>query len=261
MKAYWQDLKAADFTTLDPDKTVVVQPIAAIEQHGPHLPTGTDLIIGDGLMKATLEGWTPEFNLLVLPSLPFGKSDEHMSYPGTITLTNTAYVRFLRNIGQSVADTGFQKLLIMSSPGGNSPAMAMAAQELRRDHGMFVVMANWMRLGFATGLVSDHEILHGVHGGLVETSLMLHLAPHLVDMDKAEDFPSAGEEMANRFAHLRATGKLSFAWMTEDLNEHGVLGNAAAATPALGAALTAAAAHEMRRLLDDMAAFELSSLL
>lgn len=257
----WADMKLADFANLDPESTVIVQPIAAIEQHGPHLPTGTDLMIGDGLMRATSQGWQPDFDVIVLPSLPYGKSDEHMSFPGTITLTTAAYIKILRNIGQSVVDTGLPKLLIMSSHGGNSAAMEMAAQELRRDHGMFVVAANWMRLNFAKGHVSDHEIAYGIHGGLIETALMLHLNPELVDMDKAQDFKGKAEDMADEFSHLRGHGKLSFSWMTEDLSEDGVIGDAASATAELGAALAASAVDEMRKLLSDMAKFELRRLL
>ena len=261
MLAYWHDLKMTDFAGLNPEKTVVVQPIAAVEQHGPHLPTGTDVMIGEGLMAATLKGWQAEgLNVLVLPSLPYGKSDEHMSFPGTITLTTGAYIRSLRNIGQSVADSGLQKLVFMSSHGGNSPAMQLAAQELRRDHGMFVVCANWMRLGFAKGLASDHELAHGIHGGLVETAIMLALRPELVDMDLADDFNSTSAELAARFKHLGGVGKLSFAWMTEDLSQAGTMGNAKAATLELGEALVASAATEMRTFLSEVAAFELSNL-
>lgn len=262
MLRYWHEMTAGEFAELDPERTVVVQPIAAVEQHGPHLPTGTDLMISEGLMAATLaDDWQPDFSVIALPSLPYGKSDEHMSFPGTLTLTTAAYVRTLRNIGQSVADTGLQKFLLMSSHGGNSAAMQMAAQELRRDHGLFVVAANWMRLGFAKGLVSDHEIAYGIHGGQIETALMLHLRPELVEMQAARHFPNAAEEMVDRFHHLRGMGRVSFAWMSEDLNEAGVMGDAASATRELGAALTAAAAEEMRRLLADMAAFELNRLL
>jgi creatinine amidohydrolase len=182
----WAELTSADFAEPEAGSWVAVLPVAATEQHGPHLPTGVDTMIGDGLLDAAIAAMPDALPAIVLPTLAVGKSDEHRNFPGTLSLSAETLLRTLVEIGESVARAGLAKLVIMSSHGGNSEVMGLAARELRLRRNMLVVATSWARLGQPDGLFRDDERRHGIHAGDIETSLMLHLAPGLVHMEEPE---------------------------------------------------------------------------
>lgn len=254
----WSELTTEDFASAG--DWIAVLPIAATEQHGPHLPTGTDTMIGDGLMAAAIAAMPDDLPAVVLPTLPIGKSDEHESFPGTLSLSAATMTAMLVEIGGSVAGAGLSKLVIVSAHGGNSEAMGIAARELRRRHGMLAVATSWARLGQPEGLFGEDERRHGIHGGDIETSLMLHLSPDLVRMDKAGDFPSLDAALEREAAVLRASGPTGFGWLAEDLNPHGVCGDAASASAAKGAASAGHAVAAFLALLGDVGRFDMARL-
>lgn len=260
----WATLKAPDFAALDPETTVVVQPLAAIEQHGGHLPVGTDTLINEGLWVEAAPLIDAGVTVLTLPMQAVGKSDEHLGVMGgrngTLHVEGEVVSIMLHGIGRSVARAGLRKLLILNSHGGNSEAIAMAGRRLRQTEGMFVVPTSWSRMGLPDGLIDEDETRHGIHGGEIETALMLHLHPHLVDMDRAPSGLGLGATLAAENEVLRADGRTGFSWMMDDLSPSGVTGHADRATVETGAVLAAHAAQRMATLIEEMARFPLERL-
>ena len=201
----WRNLTTEDVRALDAPRAVAVLPVAAIESHGPHLPLSTDAAIAEGLLAA-LAGCPVVAEVLVLPVQQIGKSDEHLSFPGTLTLSAETAIRAWVEIGASAARIGLRRLVIVSSHGGNSEVIGIVARELRRRFGMLAVSTAWLRFGRPEGLFDADEVRHGIHGGDVETSLMLHFRPDLVRRDRVQNFVPASVELERGFAWLRATG-------------------------------------------------------
>ncbi len=258
---YWQDMSAAAFAALDSTRAIAVLPLAATEQHGPHLPVSVDCCINDGVLDAALTRLPCDATVLALPRQTVGKSDEHARYPGTLTVSAEALIRHWNDIGDSVARAGIGKFVMFNSHGGNPPVMEIVARDLRARHGMLAVSANWYDLVELEKFFDAAEVRHGIHGGEIETSMMLHLRPDLVDMSKAENFISSGAEMARDFKYLSPDARPSFAWETQDLNVAGAVGNAAAADAARGKQVVEDAAEGLAALLGDVDRFDLARLI
>lgn len=256
----WQDMTTLDFQAPGRENWIAVLPVAAIEQHGPHLPVATDTVIAQGQVDRTLELLPQELPATFLPVQAVGKSDEHLSFPGTLTLTWDTVTRCWLEIGDSVARAGIRKMVLINAHGGNVPILDIVARELRVRHGMFVTATNWLRFGQPDRLYPAEEFAYGIHGGDIETSLMLHLRPDLVRMDLARDFPSEQQRYLEEFTHLRGHGKAQYGWMSEDLNPAGALGNAARATAEKGRRSLDHAARGFIDLLQDINAFDLARL-
>ncbi len=202
---HWQDLAWTDFAALPPD-AVTVLPIAAIEQHGPHLPVSVDATINAGILARALDLAPPDLTVLALPMQSVGLSVEHIRYPGTLTLSAATLIAVLTEIGRSVRRAGVQRLVFLNSHGGQPQAIDLACRQLRAD-GLFAVNCHWGRLGLPASVTLDPlEQRHGFHGGLVETSLMLHLRPDLVRMQHAADFRSAWIAQEENFSILTPEG-------------------------------------------------------
>jgi len=257
---FWADMSWRDFAAADMARTVAVLPLAAIEQHGPHLPVGTDAFIGEGYLERAIARMPADWPVLFLPPQTIGASDEHAEYPGTLTLPLTTLVETLTAIGEGVARAGCRKLVFINAHGGNVPAIDAAALRLRARHAMLCVHASWRRLGYPDGLFSERERVYGVHGGDAETSLTLAFRPDTVKAERARDFASAGEAMAAEFKRLRGAQQLGFAWMASDLNPDGAVGEAASATAAKGEAAADHGADAFVELLGDVIAFDLARL-
>lgn len=259
-KRRWQEMTTVDVVSSDTSNWIAVLPVAAIEQHGPHLPLGTDAMIGEGLIDAALEMMPSELPVTVLPMQSIGKSNEHISSAGTLTFDWQTSIKAWIEIGESLHRAGIQKMIIINSHGGNAALIEIVAVELRVRFDMLVVATSWTKFGSPDGLFLDHEKSYGIHGGDIETSLMLALRADLVDRDKAKDFHSTQLDFMNEFSHLRAHGPVSFGWKAQDLNEEGTVGDASLATREKGAALIAHQASEFVALCDDVNRFEMSRL-
>jgi creatinine amidohydrolase len=259
-KRHWFDLTSRDFQELDPQKTVVVLPIAATEQHGPHLSVGTDSIIAQGMCDTVMKKLPAHLDVLFLPVQAIGKSNEHLRDPGTVTLTAQTLISAWTEIGESVNRAGLKKLVIVNSHGGNVEVQGIVARELRVRCQMLVAQTAWRRLGVPAGLFSDTENNYGIHGGDFETSVMLHFAPNRVDMSKAVDFVPNSIRYAQEYSQLRVTGFTSMAWIAEDNHAQGVAGEAHLATAEKGRQAVEFQTDRFIELLEDVAKFPLSQL-
>jgi creatinine amidohydrolase len=249
---YWQDLTTRDFAALDAERTIAVLPVAAIEQHGPHLPLATDALINEGIIAATLERLPRSPVVLVLPALNIGSSLEHADFPGTLSIDAETLLRVWFDIGASVARVGVRKLVIFNTHGGQKALVDLAALRLRLAHDLFVVRANYFSFGAPDGLFSAEEWLHGIHGGEVETSLILHLAPDLVRREALENFTGLSAELARENELLGAEKPVGFGWKAQDLHPAGVCGNAAAADAKRGARYLEHLANRFAALLAEV---------
>jgi creatinine amidohydrolase len=220
----------------------------------------TDTAIGRAYIDAVVKRLPADLPATFLPIQAIGKSNEHIAFPGTLTLSAETALRAWLDIGESVARAGVRKLVIVNSHGGNVSLIDIVARELRVRHGMLAAFTSWSWLGQPQDVFPPDEIRLGIHGGDIETSLMLALHPDLVGMAKAEDFRPVTYEMEARFSQLRTGRPGGFGWMAQDLHPAGVAGNAAAATPEKGRASAAFAAEAFIALLQDVAAFDLSRL-
>jgi creatinine amidohydrolase len=226
---YWQDLTTRDVEDLDAETVVALLPVAAVEQHGPHLPLATDALINDGIVRRTLERLPQAPALLVLPALSIGYSLEHTAFAGTLSIGFETLLGVWLDVGRSAARAGIRKLVILNTHGGQRALVDAAALRLRAECGMLAVRANYFAFGAPGGLFDERELRNGLHGGDAETSLMLHLRPDLVRIDALQNFAGLPERLADRHQMLGAEKPVGFGWMSQDLHPEGVCGNAAAA--------------------------------
>ena len=258
---WWHALTSAEAGDLADGDPVVVLPLAAIEQHGPHLPLSTDLDIGTGLLAAAFRLLPADFPAYALPPLPIGCSREHARFPGTLTLEPELVAAMIEQVGDALAAGGVRRLVLSNSHGGNRHAIEEAALRLREDHDMLVVKASWFRFPRPDALdLPESEWRHGLHGGAVETAMMLHLRPDLVRRSEAADRRSLGEELERTLSRVAPEGAASFAWLAGDLNPSGAVGDASRADAPLGAQLVAHYGAVLAEVIRDAGAFPLERL-
>lgn len=260
---YWADLSTRDFAALQTSgeaaRTIAVLPVAATEQHGPHLPLSVDTVLVDGVIRAALPHLPVGLKALFLPTQAIGLSPEHARFPGTLTLKNETIVRLWTDIGESVAAAGVRKLVLFNAHGGNVGVMDLVARDLRARLDMLVYSVSWFNLPLLDAQGQDvntrfsaDEHRFGIHAGDIETSMMLALDPDHVDMGQAENFASSSQTRASQFEILGNGKSAKLGWQMQDYNPAGAVGNAAAATADKGTALVDAAGRALARLLAEM---------
>ncbi|MDB6085982.1 MAG: creatininase [Gammaproteobacteria bacterium] len=256
----WWDLTTRDFAEMDFSNTVALLPVAAVEQHGPHLPVRVDAAINAGIVDAARSLLPDELNLLILPAQNVGKSDEHNAFPGTLSISYETLVRLWFDLAESVHRAGCRRIIMFNSHGGQPQLIDILCRDLRVRLGMFAVNCSWFNLVDMNDLFDATELRHGIHGGAVETSIMLHLHPSLVKLSEARNFPSTAEIIERENRILRAEGAVGFGWQTQDLNPHGVCGDAGKADASLGAVLVGRAAQALATLVGEVARFPLARI-
>ncbi len=239
---------------------IAVLPLGAHEGHGPHLPLETDTLIAEGVAARLMAVLPAHLPVTVLPVESVGYSPEHLDVPGTRSLDYAEAIERWLAIAGDLRAFGIRKLVLLNAHGGNSPLMTIVATEARIRFDMLAVATAWTRFGQPEGWITPADKAIDIHGGDIETSVMLALHPELVHMDKAERFGSRQVEFAARFAHLRAYGPHAFGWKMSDLNPKGVAGDASAATAEKGERLLAHAVRGLVALLEDVAAFDVDTL-
>jgi len=256
----WRDLTTRDFASLDFDRTVAILPVAAIEQHGPHLPLSTDAVICEGLLAALGSTTFSTAKVLLLPAQSVGHSLEHSNFAGTLSLNAETLLASLLEIGRSVARAGVRKLMILNTHGGNVAVMQIAALRLRAESQLLVARANSFALGEPSGLFDNDELKLGIHGSEVETSLMLHLRPELVRLEHARDFQGLAHAAAGANRTVGPARPVGLGWMSEDLHREGVSGNARGGDAARGARLLEHMTTQLAQALDELAVMSLPAI-
>ncbi|MCD2167228.1 creatininase family protein [Comamonas koreensis] len=256
---FWADISTREFAQAQTSglaaSTVAVLPVGAVEQHGPHLPVSVDATLLQGIVAAAIPLLPADVPVLVLPAQNIGLSTEHLNFPGTLSLPPKLIIDLWTALGQAVARAGIRKLLMFNTHGGQVAVMDIVARELRMAHGMLVYSSSWGGLPLpaeVTGLFSAEEHRFGIHGGEVETSMMLHLAPAQVDMALAGCFHSTSQDRARHFAIVGNGKSAKMGWAMEDYNPCGAVGNAAGATADKGRAVVEAAAQQLALLLQEI---------
>ncbi|OHV12164.1 creatininase family protein [Kushneria phosphatilytica] len=257
----WSSLTSIELGQLVNDDSVAVLPMAAIEQHGAHLPLSTDVDITEGILHAALEKLSPGSGpVLQLPTMTVALSPEHNRFPGTLSLTPEVAMSWIESLGESVARTGIRRLVMFNGHGGNRALMDMAALRLRELHELLVVKVTYPRFTPPTGWLPEEELRFGLHGGAVETAMMLHLHPEQVRVEAMSNAPSLGLRRHQAGQSLGPEGPAGFAWMAEDLNSEGVTGDATLANAALGERLVRHFAERTVEVLQQTREFDLASL-
>lgn len=257
---WWWDLTTQDFADLDAERVVAILPVGAIEQHGPHLPVRVDAAINAGIVARAVELMPADCPALVLPMMPVGKSDEHLAFPGTLTLSHAILARAWFELGESVHRAGIRKLLFFNSHGGQPQLQDIVCRDLRVKLDMFAASTMWPRLIDMDDLFEADENRHGIHGGQSETSVMLYLHPDLVEMNHAENFVPLSVQIERQSEMLGPEGAVSFGWQTQDLNPKGACGDATKATAELGKLTVERAAARLLALIDEISRYPLSRI-
>jgi creatinine amidohydrolase len=257
---YWMELTTQDVARLAPG-TIAVLPVSAIEQHGPHMPLGTDALINRGLVARALELLPADVPVVTLPEQVIGSSSEHLQFPGTLSLGPAGTMSLWTTLLETcITRSSITKLLLFNSHGGQSRLLQPVALELRQRFGILAAYASWFDAGYPAGLFSAEELAFGIHAGAVETSMMMHLRPELVDHSELADFPSYSADLEKQYQQLQAdpsNGRLGgFGWMMQDLNRFGAAGDATLSSPEAGRALVEHAAERLARLLGEIHRFD-----
>ncbi len=252
---FWADLTTQEFDGLDKSRAIAVLPVAATEQHGPHLSVSVDTDLVEGVIQAALPHLAPELPVLFLPTLPVGLSPEHNRFAGTLSLSAHTIINLWTDIAESVAKTGIRKLVLLNSHGGNVGVMDLVARDVRARLNMLVYSVSWFNLPLGAAveqMFTAHEHRFGIHAGQIETAMMLTLKPERVRMDLAENFASASEQRAQQFEILGNGKSAKLGWQIQDYNPSGAVGNAIDATAEQGHAVLTAAGVALAKLLAEI---------
>jgi creatinine amidohydrolase len=257
MEMTWQEIAEAGGDTA---RWIAVLPLAAVEQHGPHLPLGVDSYIAEAYLARVQKKLPSELPVTFLPVQRIGVSAEHLAFPGTLTVSAATAIAAWTELGESLSRAGLRKLVMVTSHGGNVAAMEIVARELRTRRGMLAVTVGWHRFGYPEGIFTTEEKRHGIHGGDIETSLMLAASPETVRTEKAASAMPETIAMAREFKWLGAYRPAGFAWMTQDLDPTGAVGDGTLSSAEKGKAALAHGAKAFVELLAEIDRFDLKRL-
>jgi creatinine amidohydrolase len=236
------------------ENVVIIQPIGAIEQHGHHLPIVVDSAISLGVLGKALEKLNLTIPAYALPCLYYGKSNEHFGFPGTVTLTAETLLSVIKEMAASIYNSGFRKLVLMNSHGGQPQIVEIAARDIHQENQDFQVFPffTWRVPNITQTLLTKQELEHGIHAGDAETSLMLALLPEQVKMDLAvKEYP----QNLPQDSLISMEGKLPFAWLTKEVSTSGVMGDATVATLEKGKKILASLADGWVSVIEDVYKF------
>jgi creatinine amidohydrolase len=238
--------------------SILCLPVGSFEQHGPHLPLSTDTIIAQSFAVALAEQIANQHDVWVLPPVPLGLSREHRWATGTASLQLDTFATLITQFAaQYTRSTGARRLVITNGHGGNRGALEALLYELEDDLGIAACALHPLALAGAGKGAPTPEI----HAGFVETSLMLHLAPHLVQCTDIPDGPESDEQASAVRESVLARGA-SWPWRSDHcpLARDGVIGDPRGASSELGQTIMADAIRAAIEHLDRLADVEPGSM-
>jgi creatinine amidohydrolase len=264
---FWADLGTLDFSKIKahPNRNAVVAvlPVAATEQHGPHLPLSVDSDVLEAVIQASLRHLPKQLPVLFLPSQVIGKSNEHIDFAGTLSLSSKTILSVWMDIGACVARAGISKLVLFNSHGGQVSVMDMVARDLREAHDLMVYSSNWYSLPIDPLVLKEFsadEHRFGIHAGDIETSMMLACRPERVDMALAKNFASSSQQRAQKFPIIGNGKSAKLGWLMQDYNPDGAAGNASAATAEKGRRLINSAGEQLALMLVEISSLPANTL-
>jgi creatinine amidohydrolase len=259
MVNFWKDMISQDLNEMEKDKTVVLLPISAIEQHGSHLPVGTDSIILEALLKQFVEETKlEEGNALVAPQLFVGKSNEHMGFCGTISLIAKTLYSVIEEIVSSMVQSGFRKIIITNSHGGNTDLLNLIARDLRISYGIAVYVFDWWFTNFWADILKEEKESRSPYGVFhaceLETSLILKIAPETVNKDRIID--ETPDSMFKNENYISLFGPVNIGWKTKDVTQSGVIGTPSLATAEKGEKFMTYAVGKLTAIVSEVLRFQ-----
>lgn len=258
---HWNSLTSAEATRRANENPVVVLPLAATEHHGPHLPLSTDVDIARGLLAEAFRHLELDLPVWALPTQGVGASLEHARFDGTESVAAEQLVETICHLGRNVALSGVRRLVVSNSHGGNHAPIETAALRLREERDMLVVKASYYQFTRPKDVdLPESEWRYGLHGGAIETAMMLHLCPENVRKDRVTRFWSFAEELDQENFRITPTGAAAFAWLAGDLNPSGAVGDATLATVEIGQRLVTHYAGMLADVIRDASRFPIDRL-
>ncbi|NNE54103.1 MAG: creatininase family protein [Sulfitobacter sp.] len=256
LQGYWADLPTTAFNDL-PEDLIAVLPLGATEQHGPHLPLSVDTDLTDAVLARSLDVLSADQKVLIMPTLTITKSDEHNGFPGTLSLSAETLLAVLRDIAESLNQTGVRHCVLFNGHGGNNAVLEIAARDMRIRHGMIVCTCSWFGFADDSRDFGAGALRHDIHAGDLETSAMLAVRSGQVDMHAAQSFAPAQADWESGSKFIGLTGQAARpAWIAADLNPAGACGDAGAATTEKGEHLINSAARSFAAFLAEFAIFD-----
>ena len=252
----WTDIHWPDLASSDAARWIAVLPLAATEQHGPHLPLETDVMIAEAYLARVRELLPAALPATFLPLQPVGISTEHIDYPGTQTLPTDVALKAWMALGESVARAGVKKLVMVTSHGGNSAAMTLVAQDLRAHHGLLAVTTSWSRFGAPEDCFPRRNCATASMAARSRPRSCWRDIRSMVRKDAIADFRPASIAMEKEFRWLSTHRPAPFAWQTQDLHPSGAVGDATQASAEKGERLLDHGARAFCELLDDVDKFD-----
>ncbi|WP_223066952.1 creatininase family protein [Paenibacillus caui] len=249
-------LTSKQIREMDKEKALVILPVGAVEQHGPHLPVMTDTLIAEATLTQALDKADRDAGLWLLPPVSYGKSNEHIGMPGTISLSAATLQGVIMDIARSLVASGFHKLLLFNTHGGNTDLLNVVAREIRIETGMTVFSLSPSTLADVSDLISAEELEYGIHGGDYETSIVKAVKPGWVKDEWAvKDIPDMSD-----YRFLTIEGKIRFAWRTPDISESGVCGDATLASEEKGRIIQERVTDCLAQAFTELCSFSVSDV-
>lgn len=253
MSRRYEDLSGPAIAERIKPESILLLPIGAVEQHGPHLPLSVDHVIAHEMATAVTDECGEELDVWQLPTLSVSKSNEHAWSPGTLVLSADTLMRVLLDLARSVASTGVDRLVLLNGHGGNTTHFGTALREIRLETGMKTFLMHPSLPPAYGGTSTETELGMGIHGGMNETSVFMHLRPDLVDLSKAER--KVPEAIASN-KHVKFGGSTSFGWLSNDFDADGYIGDPTGANAELGKELFSGAVSNLCDAMEEVKTFD-----
>jgi creatinine amidohydrolase len=253
MSRRYEDLTGPEVAEAVGPSSILLLPIGAVEQHGPHLPMSVDHVIAHETATAVVERVGDELDVWQLPTLSISKSNEHAWAPGTLWYSAETLLAMLRDLGRAVATTGAERLVLLNGHGGNTTLLSTALRELRLEFGLKTFLVHPSLPPAYGGTSTADELGMGIHGGLTETSVFMHLRPDLVDLTKAER--KVPEALADN-EYVKFGGPVMFGWLSNDFDPDGYIGDPTGADARLGRELFETNVAALGRQLAEIKTFD-----